>query len=353
VLIPARDEAARLGATLDAVLASEALHFEVLVLDDGSSDATPTIVQQYARCDARVRLISGSVLPAGWSGKQYACYQLAQAAAHDVLIWLDADVRVRADALSRAVRALEASKARLLSGFPFQRTGSWSEHLVVPMMHLLLLGYLPMWAMRWLPHPALAAGCGQFFIADRDAYQVVGGHARIAGSFHDGLTLPRAFRHAGLHTDIFDATDSATCRMYERLGQLWAGFVKNAHEGMAGPVALPAWTMLLFVGHVLPWVLLASYLTPLGADLSLAPMVGSCALAAFCSLALGWRFHHPRLALIARPAGVLLLLAIQWHALVRRGRGQPTPWRGRHQPEDDTPTALVSPDVSSVSGDTS
>jgi glycosyltransferase involved in cell wall biosynthesis len=351
VLIPARDEAERIGPTLDAVLASKGSRFEVVVLDDGSTDATAQIVRQYAQHDSRVRLLHGAPLPAGWSGKQHACYQLAQAAAYDVLVWLDADVQLRPEALRRGVAALHHSKASLLSGFPFQRTRSWSEHLVVPMIHVLLLGYLPFWAMRLFRHPGFAAGCGQFFIADRSAYEAMGGHARIAASFHDGITLPRAFRVAGFHTDIFDATDLASCRMYEGLGALWSGFVKNAHEGLARPIALPVWTVLLIGGHVLPWFLLVLVLLPLDTGVPVTAVIGSCILAVGYSVGVGWKYAHPLPGILARPLGVLLLLAIQWHALVRRWRGRPTPWRGRTQPHDGDRVASQMVEASAASGE--
>jgi len=351
VLIPVRNEAERIGPTLRAVLATERIDFELVVLDDLSTDDTANVVRRYAEADGRVRLIQGEPLPNGWSGKQHACHQLARAARHDVLIWLDADVHVRPNCFARTVRALQHSRAALISGFPHQRTGSWSERLVVPMIHVLLLGYLPIWAMRRFLHPGFAAGCGQFFVADRRAYEAMGGHARIAHSFHDGLTLPRAFRKGGVHTDIFDARDLADCRMYEGLGELWLGFLKNAHEGMAGSVALPVWTLLLVGGHVLPWVLLAELALSMQASIPTAPVLVSCALALGYSTALGVRYRHPWLAILGRPVGVLMLLAIQWNALVRYARGRPTAWRGRVQPTASAPASTLEADTASTPGD--
>jgi hypothetical protein len=334
VLIPARNEADRVGPVLDKVLASEGITLQVIVLDDGSTDGTAELVQQYAQADSRLRLMHGAPLPSCWSGKQHACQQLADAASHDVLIWIDADVEVTPQAFARSVTALKRGPAALISGFPRQRMRSFAELCVVPMIHVLLLGYLPMPGMRWTRHPGFAAGCGQFFIADREAYEAMGGHRRIAQSFHDGITLPRAFRRAGYGTLIFDATDVAHCRMYDGLSDLWWGFVKNAHEGMATPIALPIWTTLLLGGHVLPWLLLVAGLIGGGSAAWLTWAGSSCVLIAGFTLVVGVRYRQPWRAVLYRPVGVILLLAIQWHALVRRLCKQPTAWRGRVQPTD-------------------
>ena len=103
-----------------------------------------------------------------------------------------------------------------MSGLPRQETGSWLERLVIPLAHFLLLGYLPMFAMRWFRHPAFGAGCGQLFLARKSAYQAAGGHDAIRSSRHDGLMLPRAFRRAGLRTDLCDATDGVSPELAER-----------------------------------------------------------------------------------------------------------------------------------------
>ena len=93
VLIPARNEAASIRPALDSVLSSVHLDFEVLVLDDHSEDQTASIVESFASRDPRVKLLQSKALPEGWNGKQHACWQLANAANYDRLLFLDADVR--------------------------------------------------------------------------------------------------------------------------------------------------------------------------------------------------------------------------------------------------------------------
>ena len=120
VLVPARDEEGRIGACLDAVLASRGVRLEVLVLDDGSADATAVVVGGRAAQDPRVRLLAGTPPPPGWLGKPHACAQLAEAAQGSVLVFLDADVVVSPDGVAAAAALLRGAQLDLVSPYPRQ-----------------------------------------------------------------------------------------------------------------------------------------------------------------------------------------------------------------------------------------
>jgi hypothetical protein len=326
VLIPARNEERSLGSALTAVLASRGVDLEVLVLDDGSEDGTARVAAEYAARDGRVRLLCGPPLPAGWCGKQHACAVLAGAATRSLLLFVDADVRLAPDGLARLTAFLRASGADLVSGIPRQQTGTLLERLVIPLVHFVLLGFLPLGRMRRSRHPAYAAGCGQLFLARRDAYARMGGHAAIRATLHDGIELPRAFRAAGLRTDLCDATSVASCRMYRGAAELWRGLSKNATEGLARPARIGPFTVLLGGGQLLPVALLAAPgLTQGAAALALAATL----LAYLPRLLAARRFGQSWLGCLLHPAGVAVLLAIQWYALLRAVLGRPATWKGR------------------------
>ncbi|MBP2301208.1 cellulose synthase/poly-beta-1,6-N-acetylglucosamine synthase-like glycosyltransferase [Azospirillum picis] len=337
ILIPARDEEATIAAAVEAALASRGVVLEVVVLDDQSSDRTAEIVRAIAARDPRVRLEVAPPLPPGWSGKQHACHVLSGLARHPVLLFQDSDLTLAPDAARLASGALLATGAGLVSGVPREETGGLAEALVIPLIHVLLLGYLPMAMMRRSEDPRFGAACGQLIAVRRDAYRAAGGHAAIAASLHDGVTLPRAFRRAGQGTDLFDATGLARCRMYRGWREVWAGFSKNATEGMATPSALPVWTLLLFGGHVAPWLLLAwAAVAPLAdsavPDFTVAAAAAGAAAGLLFRLLLAVRFRQSILGALLHPLGILLLLAIQWSALLRARRGRPAQWRGRAYP---------------------
>ena len=328
LLIPARNEAAGIEAAVDAALASRGVELEVVVLDDASEDDTAERVARRAESDPRVRLIHGAGLEAGWNGKQYACWQLAAAAEHDLLIFIDADVRVDREALALTCGYMRRYDLDLASGFPRELTVGAGETLLVPMIHVLLLGYLPLAFSRLISSPALAAGCGQLIAVSRYAYEASGGHAAIRTTMHDGLRLPRMVRRAGFNTDVFDASDMARCHMYAGLKEAWNGFSKNAVEGMATPIALPVWTILLAGGHVAPFVLL---LTALIAGATSAVWLSAAAVTCIWSTrgALALRYRQAAIGVLLHPIAVIVMLALQWRALLKAGRGRATVWRGR------------------------
>jgi hypothetical protein len=332
VMVPARNEAAAIEPCVRAILASRDVDLEVVVLDDASTDGTDAIVRQLAEHDPRVRLVRGRPLPSGWCGKQHACAQLAEAASHDTWVFLDTDVRLSPDAVRRCVAFLDASQASLVSGFPRQVTGSFLEWLLLPLIHFVLLGFLPIARSRVDNSPGLAAGCGQLFVTRRDDYRKAGGHAAIRASLHDGIKLPRAFRRAGLRTDIFDATDIASCRMYTKSLDVWKGLSKNATEGIGSPATILPFTILLAGGQILPWVLVASGLATGWQGWPAWTVAVAVIAVAFSSLPrilAARRFRQSFSGVLSHPVGIAVFLAIQWVALGRRLLGLQTSWRGR------------------------
>ena len=212
-----------------------------------------------------------------------------------------------------------------------QETVGLLEKLVIPLIHFILLGFLPIHRMRRSLHPGFAAGCGQLFITRRDAYERAGGHAAIRSTLHDGLKLPREYRLAGLRTDLFDATDLAVCRMYRTAGAVWNGLAKNAGEAwprrpdradVDGPPRGPG------VADDPPGR--RTGVDPEGlalvGDRPVGPGGGGVLLPA--------AGRRPPLSPVPsrhllHPLGILVLLTIQWYAFARNLAGRPATWKGR------------------------
>lgn len=337
VLIPARNEERAIGPCIQSILACadacEELAVEVVVLDDHSEDETAARVQEIATSDVRVRLQSANPLPAGWCGKQHACSELAKLAANELLIFIDADVRLSENALARIATEYQRSGVALLSGFPRQRTGTLAERMLIPLIHFVLLGFLSLRRMRSSTHPAFGAGCGQLFITSKDAYDCSGGHAKIRKSLHDGLKLPRLYRTSGLKTDLFDATDIASCRMYRNAWEVWGGLKKNATEGVANAKLILPVTLLLFLGQVLPFVLVAIAAT-VGEEspITWTLIASGCLAAMLPRLVSAVRFRQSLLGALLHPVSIVFFLLIQWSAFVGSFSNQKVSWKGRPYP---------------------
>ena len=330
VLVPARNEERVLDGFIRNILASRGVQLELVVLDDASTDSTAQRVSQWSDRDPRVRLVHGKKLPQGWCGKQHACYQLAESARFDTLLFLDADVTVQPDAIARSVAFLNRSKVDLGSGFPHQETPTVAGWLLLPLIHFVLLGYLPLSRSRLSNDPSLAAGCGQLFVTTRSAYDKAGGHAVIKSSLHDGIMLPRAFRKAGLRTDIFDASDIASCRMYETNRDVLQGITKNATEGIGAPKTIVPFTILLGGGAVAPALLLTCIFSGISQSwITTAEILFGLALSYFPRLITLNRFKQSAGSAFFHPLAVGIFLAVQWFALGRRLLGIKTSWKGR------------------------
>jgi glycosyltransferase involved in cell wall biosynthesis len=329
VIIPARNEERCIADCVRAVLASEAIRVNVIVLDDHSDDNTAQVVREIERTDSRVRLIEAPPLPAGWCGKQFACFVAAHFANDPVLCFLDSDVRLEREGLARMYAALREGGAPLISGFPRQITNSPLEQLILPLMHFLLLGFLPLDRMRRSLQPSLGAGCGQLFLAERDIYWKVGGHETIKSSRHDGLTLPRAFRKAGFPTDLWDATEIANCRMYRSAGEVIFGLLKNATEGLAAPQCILPFSTLLFFGQVLPIALWIASLRGCQ-SIVLRTMATISLFASYAPrLVAVYRFRQQLIAALFHPLSVILFLLIEWTAFFASLFHIQFAWKGR------------------------
>ena len=331
VCVPARNEAANLEPCVRSLLSQTHRALEVLVYDDESTDETPQILERLGAGDARVRRVATVPLPAGWNGKQFGCDRMGRAATGEWLLFTDADVRFEPTCVGRtlaeAVRPRNGPKCALISTFPRQIVGSPGEALVVPLIHFILLSYLPLGRMRKRLDPGTSAGCGQFLLVRRAVWMECGGHGAFRASMHDGIQLPRVLRRNGHGTDLFDGTALVSCRMYRGFAATWRGFSKNAFEGLGGVTLLVVISLLHLIGHVLPWTVLgwwavaaaggalhdAAWRGPSSVQLWLG---AAAAAAAFTvRLLLCVRFRQSWLSALLHPVGILLMTAIQWESL--------------------------------------
>ena len=348
VCVPARNERENIEACVRSILASREVDVRAYVYDDESTDGTGEIVARLAAEDPRVVVVPRRALPAGWNGKQHACFRMAEhGLGHDPelgwFLFTDADVRLEPDAVARAlgvalgVERGTSAGCDLVSTVPREITGTIGEMTLVPLIHFVLMSYLPIGRMRSTLDPAASAACGQFILVSRRAYQsAVGsdagpdnyGHGAFKASMHDGVKFPRAVRRAGLRTDLYDGTESVSCRMYRGFGQTWRGFAKNAYEGLGSMGLLIFITVYHALGQVLPWVVLALALAT-GVWTGGAWMAAGAVAA---SLSLRWllarRFRQSPLNVPLHPLSMVMLSAVQWRSLWldRTGRRG---WKGR------------------------
>ncbi len=330
VLIPARNEGSSIGAVIDRILENRSIDFELVILDDQSEDNTAAIVRDRMQRSTKIRLIDSIALPMGWNGKQHACWRLAEAARFDWMLFLDADVQLNEHAIQRVIAEGLRTGVALISGFPYQQTETLAEQMLIPLMHFILLGYLPIHRSRTSTSPSLSAGCGQIILARRNAYFECDGHRAIQGSRHDGIQLPRAFRRHGFATDIFDASDIASCRMYRNRREVVLGLMKNANEGIANGRLIVVFTILLAGAALLP---IPSLILAYGTEQSrssIAALTIACLCVFIPRMIAAKKFRQSWKGAFLHPIGIAWFLGLQWFAWFRNLLGQTVAWRGRN-----------------------
>jgi chlorobactene glucosyltransferase len=230
VLIPARNEEASIAHCIDALLAQDYPNLEIIVLDDDSTDGTASIVRE--RRDPRLRLVTGAPLPDGWTGKNWACHQLAMRSRGDVLCFVDANTIMAADTLSRSAGELRASDLGLVSMLLRTDTGTASEAVLMPIVNYALLALLPAALIEKPGFRKEAIALGPFVMVTRAAYTAAGGHAAEPAHIVDDVQLARSVKASGHRIALRNGTDLVRTRWYTGFGEIWHGFSKNAYGGI-------------------------------------------------------------------------------------------------------------------------
>ena len=324
LLIPARDEVDNIEGALRAALDGGLPLHEIIVCDDGSTDGTGPLLARLAAELPQLRVIAGRPLPAGWVGKVNAAHQLAEAATGELLLFLDADVRVEPGGLRRLISLLPG--ADVVTAVPRQVMGSPGEALLMPLLYLSYVAWLPMALIPRVSDPRVLAANGQVLLIRRPMLDAIGGFAAVKGEVVDDMALCRAVKARGGRVLFADGRDIAACRMYRSWSEVVRGFSKNLYEGIGGhPLALALVLALHALLFLTPYVgLLGAIIEPSWA----APAAVGVGLNLALRLGMAARWGHPLWSVLAHPIGVLGLMAIAVRSALWSARGA-IAWRGR------------------------
>lgn len=252
VVIPARNEEANLGACLESLAGQTGVAFEIIVVDDHSTDRTRDIAAPFAAKEpTKVRVIEAGPLPQGWTGKNHAVVTGARAARGEWLLFTDADTVHLPGSLARAVNEAEENQVEMLSYSPEQVAVSFWEMAVLPVVFAELARQYPPSKVSD-PASPIAAANGQFILIRRRAYDAAGGHAAVAGEILEDVALARTVKASGRRIRFRYADDAIRTRMYRNFRQLKEGWTKNLALLFPKPGWLAAKTTLLWA---IPWAI--------------------------------------------------------------------------------------------------
>ena len=331
ILIPARDEEANIEACLESLQKQDYPNFEVLVLDDNSSDNTANIVDRIGATDNRVQLFRGEPLPEGWAGKPFACYQLAKKARGSWLLFVDADT-IHAPHMLRSVLALALKfNSSLLSGFPRQLATSLPQKVAIPVLYFVILSWLPLWWLQRSKEPKPSLAIGQFLLFPTEEYWRFGGHKAVKSRILEDVWLGiEVNRHGGRHLAV-DLSPVVSCNMYQSLGAMWEGFIKWIYSVAA--LSRAALVGLLVAGY-------AFFLAPfywLWNDLFVATaptgwrhiVIFQVAVIIVMRWLVDKRFKEPVISTLLHPVGFSFLFLVGLYAGSRQIVGAGVRWKKR------------------------
>ncbi|MBA3316532.1 MAG: glycosyltransferase [Gemmatimonadales bacterium] len=332
VVIPARNESATIATVARSVLASTYQPLEILVVDDRSSDDTAAIVSRLALEDSRLRLVSGQPLPDQWYGKPWACVQGYREARGDLLLFTDADTRHAPELLARAVGALGAERADLVTVAPRQRCESFWERVVMPQIWLLLgVRYHPSTVNRARRERDVIAN-GQFILLPRASYEAVGTHEAVRQEVAEDLALAQAIHRAGRKIHFAFAERLMETRMYQSLPDMVEGWSKNVYLG--GRQSFPEEPVLrllvpgMLLGAFLFWLIPPMVLAMTGVGGGLGPAAAvATGLSALFWMLISYGMKIPVWYGLLYPIGALVALYIAARSTWRGERR--VEWRGR------------------------
>jgi chlorobactene glucosyltransferase len=227
ILIPARNEEDNILNLLTSIQRQDYQNYEVIILDDDSSDRTYELCEKFASKYPEFRVIKGKELTGSWLGKNYACYQLAQQAKGDFLLFVDADVQVRNGAINSAVHRMYFRKLALLSLFTNQQMNSFGEMTTVPLMHFILLNLLPLRLVYLSKNSTVAAASGQFMLFEAEAYRQNNWHQVTKEKIVEDVEIMKNIKSAGFNGESLLANNMVSCRMYHNYTSAIDGFGKN------------------------------------------------------------------------------------------------------------------------------
>lgn len=320
VLIPARNEEQNIKICLSSLKKQNYPNFEILVLDDNSTDKTKDVVENFSKTNSKIKLISGTKLPNGWFGKNWACQQLSENAKGEILIFTDADTRHSPNAIVQTVGWIENLNLGFLSSMPQQITETFWEKLIVPIIDVVAYGMLPMWLTYYSKSPQLAAANGQWIAIKRTSYTKIGEHKAVKNKIVEDVELSRIVKIKGVKSLFTSGTSSIFCRMYKSKEEIWEGFSKNLF-GITGSNSLLFWFLILFLVNacILPFLLFAL------SDFFLLLILLNVVLRTLLALKFKHSFFE---SIILHPFGILAMTAIGINSFFKSKFGKVS-WKGR------------------------
>lgn len=339
VIVPARNEESCLADCLASLTTQSDVAFEIIVVDDHSTDRTREIALSFPA----VRVIEAAPLPSGWTGKNNAVTTGARQARGEWLLFTDADTVHLPGSLARSLDEAQRNRAALLSYSPEQIvTGFWEKAVMPVIFAELASKYRPSQVSD--PNSLAAAANGQYILVTREAYDSVGGHAAVAKSLLEDVELARAVKRSGRKIFFRYGGDTVRTRMYRTFPQLREGWTKNLAILFPSPGRLALWRSLEFAALTSSLALLI--LSIAARDFRYAALYLLAPLLTYARIS---RAHFSWGATLLAPFGLPLFSYLLLRSKLSHQAGKVS-WKGRIYASKDDPVNEISHPTPSTAG---
>jgi len=328
VLIPARNEEARIIPTLDRILNQDYLNYEIIIIDDNSTDGTWDILESYARENDSISILKGNILPEGWKGKPFAMTQLAEKAKGDLFVFLDADITPSPDFLSWVADRISRHKADSMSAYARHRAKTVKEYIFFPLIYMVNMTFLPFWLIKFSKQPLFSHAIGQLMVFRREAYEGVGGFAVVHDKILEDIQMGRAMKAAGYRHVFLDARKVLTGNMYDSWEHTVSGLKRSIYEYFDKKV----YPLVIMTFFILAFLVLPAFLIPfslIGGWVQ-APWI----IAGNLGIFIGWAItvydrRLPWYVPFFYPVQFLFILVVAWKSYIDDVTGQGYNWKDR------------------------
>ncbi|UCE07297.1 MAG: glycosyltransferase [bacterium] len=302
ILVPARNEEKNIEKCLHSLVHQTYPNIEIIVYDDGSTDRTYDITRALAKKYHQIQIIKGKSLPAEWTGKNYACYQLSLKAKGKWLLFTDADTVHHPETMNAIINLAEQEKVDFVSMLPLIISQSWAEKLFMPVIHFAYMTFIPLGLINKQNDRRLAPAFGPFMLFRSRFYKKIGGHKAVKSEIVEDLEIAKVTKDNGGKIGFVDGSELVKVRFYENFQQMWRGFSKNSFGAFEHSVPFLVITLILgFFLFIYPYLmLLDSYFYNSISQFAIL-QVG---LISTMRLVLAYRFKSSFLSALLHPIGI-------------------------------------------------
>ncbi len=255
VLLPMRNEENNVTLLIETLKLQKGFtNIMYCIIDDNSTDSTYINAKRAIDSDSRFTLLQGNALPQEWLGKPYALQQGFLSTNSDIVLLLDADVRLEPHALASAIDLMRKRKLDFLSCYPRQIAITFSERLMQPLLQWSWISTVPLKISESSSRPSLAVANGQFLIIRREALEKIDGFHSVKHEVLDDIFLARALVRNGYRGTVVDGSDVAHCRMYLSWREIQSGYGKSLKRACGGALGSIIAIAFLFLTGIAPFI---------------------------------------------------------------------------------------------------